>query len=170
MQDLYAATEQSVQVGVLDGHETVYVERIFGHNAAKTLARPGGRLPFHVTSIGRVISAYSTVREVDTLLSEPLTKMTRHTVAEPGALRREAAEIRRNGYAITCRQVDLVSMSVAAPIRGPENSVVAAISIIVPVHGQAARTFVPTVVAAAHGISRTLGARPRPAVVTGAAA
>jgi DNA-binding IclR family transcriptional regulator len=74
-------------------------------------------------------------------------------------MRRELAKIRKSGYAISDRQVELVSTSVAAPIRGPGAAgVVAAISIIVPSRGTDARRFVPAVLTAARGISRVLGA------------
>jgi DNA-binding IclR family transcriptional regulator len=83
---------------------------------------------------------------------------------DPGELRRELAAIRKTGYAISDQQFELVSASVAAPIRGPGNNVVAALSIIVPSHENTARSFIPAVIAAARGISRTLGApsTPRP--------
>jgi DNA-binding IclR family transcriptional regulator len=80
-------------------------------------------------------------------------------LVDPEELRRELAKIRRSGYAITDRQVELVSVSVAAPIRGAgAMGVVAALSIIVPARGPDARRFVPAVRAAARGISRALGA------------
>jgi DNA-binding IclR family transcriptional regulator len=57
------------------------------------------------------------------------------------------------------RQVELVSTSVAAPIRGPRNTVVAALSVIIPSRDNTARSFMPAVVTAARGISRSLGRR-----------
>jgi len=51
-----------------------------------------------------------------------------------------------------------VSVSVAAPVYGTGNAVVAGLSIVVPARGVQARRYVPAVLAAARGISRSLGA------------
>jgi DNA-binding IclR family transcriptional regulator len=73
-------------------------------------------------------------------------------------LRRELAKVRKSGYAITDRQVELVSTSVAAPIYGPGRAgVIAAISIIMPRLNTDVRRFAPAVLTAARGISRALG-------------
>lgn len=158
LEDLYEATRENVQVAVLDGTEVVYVERIFGHHATRIIARPGARLPSHVTGVGRVLLAYADPDVVDQVLSRPLERFTRYTIVSPAELRRELAEIRRNGYAISDRQVELVSTSAAAPIRRRGGEVVAALSIIIPSEGDTVRQFIPAVLAAAHGISRSLDA------------
>lgn len=158
LEDLYEATHENVQLAVVDGDEVVYVERLFSHHATRIPARPGFRLPLHVTGVGRVLLAHATTERVNEVLSRPLRKYTRYTMVDPADLRRELAAIRRDGYAISDRQVELVSTSVAAPIRGPDNTVIAALSIIVPSRDNKARSFVPAVVAAARGISRSLGA------------
>jgi DNA-binding IclR family transcriptional regulator len=167
MEDLYEVTHENVQVAVLDGGEVVYVERLFGHHATRIIARPGRRLPWHVTAVGRVLLAHADQALVNEVLAEPLERRTEHTTVDPDELRRELAKIKKCGYAITARQVELVSMSVAAPINGPGGAgVVAALSIIVPARGADVPRFVPAVRAAARGISRALGATgdpdPRP--------
>jgi DNA-binding IclR family transcriptional regulator len=158
LEDLYEATHENVQVAVLDNTEVLYVERIFGHHATRIIARPGARLPLHATGVGQVLLAHSSMELINNVLSAPLKRFTRHTMVNPEELRRELASIRKAGYAISDRQVELVSTSVAAPIRGSDNVVVAALSIIIPSSGDSARRFVPAVLAAARGISRALGA------------
>jgi DNA-binding IclR family transcriptional regulator len=51
-----------------------------------------------------------------------------------------------------------VSTSVAAPIRGADDTVVAALSIIIPSRDDNVRGLVPPLITAARGISRVLGA------------
>jgi site-specific recombinase XerD len=71
---------------------------------------------------------------------------------------RALAEIRRAGFAVCDGHLHLDALSVAAPIRGPHDIVVAAVSVVVPSKPGAEVALVPAVVAAARGISRTLGA------------
>lgn len=163
LEDLYEATHENVQLAILDGREVVYVERLFSHHATQIIARPGARLPLHATGVGQVLLAHAGPDLVNEVLAGPLKRYTGYCLTDPRELRSELAAIRKAGYAISDRQFELVSTSVAAPIRGAGNNVVAALSIIVPARDGTARGFVPAVVAAARGISRTLGARlPRP--------
>lgn len=158
LEDLYEVTHENVQLAVLAGTDVMYVERIYSHHATPIVARPGGRMPAHATGVGRVLIAHAQTAVINAVLAQPLDRLTSFTIVDPGDLRRELAKIRRSGYAISDRQVELVSTSVAAPIRGPgESGVVAAISIIVPARAAAVRRFVPAVLAAARGISRALG-------------
>ncbi|MFD1049516.1 IclR family transcriptional regulator C-terminal domain-containing protein [Kibdelosporangium lantanae] len=53
----------------------------------------------------------------------------------------------------------MITKSIAAPIRDATNTVIAALSIVVPVETDS-RTLIPAVRAAGHGISRAMGWRP----------
>ncbi|MTD56013.1 IclR family transcriptional regulator [Amycolatopsis pithecellobii] len=164
LEDLYEATHENVQLAVLDASEVVYVERISGRNAVSVVSRAGSRLDAHATGVGQVLLAHAPAEVQEKVLAGPLKAYTPKTICSPDELRRVLAGVRRDGFVISDRQVELVSLSVAAPVHGPEDTVVAAISIVVPAQGADAWTLVPAVRAAARGISRSLGApRARPA-------
>jgi DNA-binding IclR family transcriptional regulator len=156
LEDLYEATHENVQLAVLDGTEAVYVERISGRHAVHVVTRPGSRLPVHATAVGLVLLAHAGPERVEEVLAGPLTRYTPHTVTDPGALRRILADVRRCGYVISDRQIEVVSTSVAAPVRGPGEEVVAALSVVVGSSAAQARRYVPAVRTAARGISRHL--------------
>ncbi|WP_236790657.1 IclR family transcriptional regulator [Amycolatopsis sp. GM8] len=158
LEDLYEATHENVQLAVLDAPEVVYVERISGRNAVSVLSRVGSRLHAHATGVGLVLLAHAPVEVQEEVLAGPLKAYTPKTICTPDELRRTLADVRRDGFVISDRQVEMVSLSVAAPVYGPEDQVVAAISIVVPVRGPEPRVLVPAVRAAARGISRSLGA------------
>lgn len=155
LEDLYEATHQNVQ---LDGPEVVFVERISGRGAVNVLTRVGGRLPAHATGVGLVLLAHAPAEVQEEVLAGPLKTFTPKTIASPVLLRRVLADIRRDGHVISDGQVELVALSVAAPVRDATDEVVAAISVVVPAEGTDPRTLVPAVRAAARGISRVLGA------------
>jgi DNA-binding IclR family transcriptional regulator len=158
LEDLYEATHENVQLAVLDAPDVVYVERISGRNAVSVLSRVGGRLAAHATGVGLVLLANAPAEVQEKMLARPLKRYTPKTICGPEQLRRVLADVRRDGFVISDRQVELVSLSVAAPVYGRQDTVVAAISIVVPVEGAEPRALVPAVRAAARGISRTLGA------------
>lgn len=155
LEDLYEATHEHVQLAVRDGAEVVYLERISGRHAVSIRTRVGGRLPAHATGVGLVLLAHAPAEEQEAVLAGPLRRFTPRTVCDPAELRRRLSAVRRDGYAVSDRAIEMVSMSVAAPIRGRGDTVIAALSTVVPA-GSDARTLVPAVVLAGHGISRRL--------------
>lgn len=157
VEDVCQATGENVQLAVLDGTDAVYVERISGRKAVHVVTRLGSRLPLHATGVGLVLLAHAPLELRQQVLARPLVPFTPHTVTDPDELRRILDEVRRRGYAVSDRQIEVVSRSVAAPVRGRADTVVAALSVVVPASSPAAE-FVPVVVSAARGISRSLGA------------
>jgi DNA-binding IclR family transcriptional regulator len=49
MEDLYEATHEMVNLGVLDGTDVIYLAEIGGHRRVPISTRLGGRLPAHCT-------------------------------------------------------------------------------------------------------------------------
>jgi DNA-binding IclR family transcriptional regulator len=156
LEDLYEVTRQNVQLAVLDGIDAVYLERISGRGAVNVITRVGGRLPLHATGVGLVLLAHADPALQEQVLAGPLRSYTTKTICRPDDLRRTLADVRRTGVAVSDGQIELIALSVAAPVHGPRGDVVAALSVVVPAEGGDARPFVPVVRAAARGISRSL--------------
>ena len=156
LEDLYEATHENVQLAVLDGTDVVFLERISGRSAVRVLTRVGGRWPAHATGVGLVLLAYAPVETQERYLAGPLAAFTGKTITDPARLRRELAEVRRQGFAVSDGQVTLDALSVAAPVRAADHQVVAALSIVVPMGTTAPATLAPAVRTAALGISRAL--------------
>lgn len=158
VEDLYSATHQHAQLAVLDGHEVVYLERISGRDAVKVSSRIGGRLPLHATGVGLVLLAHADPLLQEEVLHGPLTRYSPKTIAEPEQLRVTLAAVRRDGFAVSDGQIEPHVLSVAAPVHGAHDEVVAAVSVVVPADDAEPRLLIPVVRAAARGISRGLGA------------
>jgi DNA-binding IclR family transcriptional regulator len=155
LEDLYEATHQVVQLAVRDGVEALYVERISGRGAVGVISRVGGRLPLHATGVGLVLLAHAPADVQERVLAAPLKRFTERTVTSPRELRRMLATVRRTGVAVTDGQIELKALSVAAPIHDRDDSVVAALSIVIP-STEPAAPHMPAVRAAARGVSRAL--------------
>jgi DNA-binding IclR family transcriptional regulator len=163
LEDLYEVTHENVQLGVREGREVVYIERIAGRRAVGVLTRVGGRFPLHASGIGLVLLAHAPETVQRDVLSRPLERFTEFTITDPERLRRMLVEVRREGVAMSDRQVTVDAMSVAAPIFDVGGEVIAALSIVSKADGTEAARLVPAVRAAALGTSRALRARRAPA-------
>ena len=156
--DLHTTIRDTVHLAVRDGLQALYVERISGRESVPMVSQVGTRLPLHATGVGKVLLAAAPPGVVEQVLRS-LTRQTRHTVVEPGRLRRELAEVRRRHYARTSEEMSPGAASLAVPIQvdgrdGP--LVVAALGIVVPPHRRDLLRLVPVLEVAARGIGREL--------------
>ncbi len=165
MEDVQAVTRQHVQLSVLEGDEVLFIERLSARNAVVNLSQIGRRLPAHVSSSGLVMLASAPPELQERALARPMQASTPRTIVDPDRLRRALAEVRRVGYAVSVGAVHLDATGIAVPVHGPGGAVVAALAVVVPSADAQPRQHVSTLLAAARGISRTLGARlpPSPA-------
>lgn len=160
LEDLYEATHENVQLAVRDGDEVVYIEWLSGRSAVGVHIRVGGRWPLHATGVGLALLAHGDTGSQEAYCQGTLASFTPYTLTDAARLRRVLAEVRRTGVAVSSRQVTEDALSVAAPVRGPGGSVVAAVSVVVPQAGAQVPVLSPAVRVAARGISRALGWQP----------
>ncbi len=164
LSELRAQTGESSQVGVLDGHEVVYVDRLESAHSLRLFTETGRRVPVHCTSSGKVLLAYlPEARRHAVLRAAPLTALTPHTITSREQLVAELARVRQRGWAEAINEREIGIASIAAPVRDVTGEVVAAISIGVPLARcsvMALRRLAPTIVEAAEAASRRLGWSP----------
>jgi DNA-binding IclR family transcriptional regulator len=159
MGDLEEVTRQHVLLAVREGEEALLVERLSAHQAMDVLYRVGGRMPLHSTGVGLVLLAFAETGFQESVLAQPLVHKPENTPVSPAALRRTLAEVRRNGLANLRRRAPQPLVSVAAPVFGADDTIVAALSVVVPQENAEPRLLGPAVRTAARSISRGLGAR-----------
>ncbi|MFI8214833.1 IclR family transcriptional regulator [Streptomyces sp. NPDC085932] len=160
LEDLYEATHENVQLAVRDGRDVVYTEWLSGRSAVGVHIRVGARWPLHATGVGLVLLAHGGAELQDEYCAGDLASFTPYTITDPVRLRRVLAEVRRSDVAVSDRQVTEDALSVAAPVRGADGTVTAAVSVVVPYADAQVPVLVPAVRLAARGISRALGWQP----------
>lgn len=160
MADLQTATRQHVQMGVLEGTEVLFLERLSARNSVINFTEIGGRLPLHASSSGLVLLAHSPVEFQEKVLAMPRRRYTDATITDEGDLRRVLAAIRAQGHVACPGHLHPDAMGIAVPIRGADGSVVAGLSVVVPVAQARVAAHVMGLHTASLGITRTLGAAP----------
>ncbi len=157
-------TGESAQIGVLDGFDVVYVDRLESQRTIRMFTETGRRVPVHCTSSGKALLAHLDPARLDDLLAAaPLTHLTPHTITDPAALREELSRIRARGWSDAVEERELGVASVAAPVRRIDGTVIAAISVGAPLARLGAlqrRRYGPLVAEAGEAVSRRLGWAP----------
>jgi DNA-binding IclR family transcriptional regulator len=161
--ELREQTGESSQVGVLDGDEVVYVDRLESTHSLRLFHETGRRVPLHCTSSGKVLLAELPRDRRERILAAGLRAHTPHTIVTPDAMRAELAGVRERGWADAVNEREIGVASLAAPVRGPGGAVVAAISVGAPITRFRAiprHRLARSVVEAGEAVSRRLGWSP----------
>jgi DNA-binding IclR family transcriptional regulator len=130
LQDLFSLTQETAHLAVREGHEALYIDRVYSTRRVPRASRVGGRLPLHATAVGKVLLAYEEPWVRAAYLSRTLEAPTRRTHIDPVRLAAELVEIRESGFATTLEEVRAGSCSIAVPVRHRDHPAVAAVGLV----------------------------------------
>lgn len=150
-------------VAVRDGDDLLCLEKA-QHSQTDVPTRIGQRAPLHTTAAGKVLLAHAPRQVVEHYVTEPVERLTRHTIVEPHRLLAEIDRVRERGVAWDREEMCLGLAAVATGIRNHTGKVVAAISVsaaTLPEGRRLQRAERPLITAAAE-IERRLGWCPQP--------
>ena len=132
MATLRATTGETVQLAVLDGLESVYIDRLESPHTVRIFSRVGTRLPATTTSTGKVLLAALPPDELSAgwpAGSRGASRRTRSSTCPRCARLTEAAE---RGWAENLEESRVGVVSVGAPVHDAGGAVVAALSVAAP--------------------------------------
>jgi IclR family acetate operon transcriptional repressor len=154
MRALMEASAETVNLGVVEGAEVVFLAQVECHAPIRAFFRPGRRGPVHASGIGKAILAHADPAAVAALLGPgPLPAFTETTVTDPAALAAHLAAARARGWALDDEEHTLGMRCVAAPVFDHTGAAVAAVS----VSGPSVRLTPPAIPRIA-GLTRTAAA------------
>lgn len=121
---------ESCSVSVLHDEQVIYVARSTRKRLASLHRDVGTRLPAYCTSMGRVLLANLSERELDAYFKRSTReRFTRFTVVEEERLREVLAEVRRREYCLVDQELELDLRSIAVPVRSASGRIVAALNV-----------------------------------------
>lgn len=133
LQDLARRTGETVHLSQLVAGELRMLSFAYSPaHAMKVMMEDADLLPFHATSSGLVVLAYSPATEREAILSRPLAAITEKTATDPTALRRRLDLIRVSGLAESTGGFESDVDSLAVPLFDALGVVTGALAIAVP--------------------------------------
>lgn len=128
-----AELDETVQLGILDDLDVVYIDKAEGTKALRLVSNVGSRLPAYVTGIGKaLLSGLDSAVLQRRFAGQALPGYTAHTITSGDTLLEVLAEVRNQGYAVDDGEYTDGVYCVAVPILGRGGQVVAAMSCSVP--------------------------------------
>lgn len=163
MHELMERTGETVNLGIEDDGEVVFISQVESHGALRAFFRAGSRGAIHASGVGKALLAQLTETRVREILHKRgLAKFTDHTLVAPAELFRELSEIRRRGWAIDNEERTLGMRCVATPIFNEYAEAIAGISVSGPavrITPERTAEFGPLVKRAAEEITASIGGR-----------
>lgn len=134
LQALTAATGETSNLLVLQGHEGVYSEQVASPHMVRMFTEVGQRVPLYCTGGGKAILSGMSVEQLASYLEGVrLVPWTAHTFAKAEDLQAEIEQSRSCGFALDDEEREEGVCCVAAPIFDRLGRCVAALSISGPV-------------------------------------
>ncbi len=156
IQDLHLHTGLVVHLGVLEDADVLYLDKLGGAFATTLPSRVGGRVPAHMTAVGKAMLAWLPPERVDELFTGKLVRRTERSIADLAVLHQECARIRtRNGLAFDNGEAVPGVVCVAAAIRG-QRGLAAALSLCGEAQATPLERVAPLILDAAREVSRRL--------------
>jgi IclR family acetate operon transcriptional repressor len=157
LRELRDDTGETAYLGLLDGHEVVYIDQVSSPHVAVHGDWVGYRQPLTAGASGALLLAYQPPEVIEELLRASSDRVGRGVPTEL-----DLAAIRRRGYLARVSGDDATGAGVAAPVRDHRGATVAALSVWGPRHRveeRLERELVPAVLRAAARVSEGLGYR-----------
>ena len=130
LEALQKATGQVATLGILNGAEGVYIDKVEGSDFGIRLHSEIGKVfPLHATAMGKVLLAFG--EGMDNIPNK-LTSYTNKTLTNRTKLKAECQKVSEQGFAIDNEEITRGLVCYAAPVFGADGKCVGAISCTAP--------------------------------------
>lgn len=133
MAGLLRRFQETVNLGVLNGDEVLYIRVLESPHAFRLAAHAGIRSPLHSTALGKSLLCHMPQAEIERILKgKTLRRMTTRTICDRPAFMRELVKVRKRGYSVDNGEDSDGARCFGAAILSPDGKPVAAMSISGP--------------------------------------
>ncbi len=131
LEELRDRFEETVALGVLEGHQVMYLDLVESPRTVRVAARRGDRYPLHSNAVGKAIAATLPEHRVRAILkAEGMPRLTAHTFTDVDLYLGELDKVRALGYAVDDGEHEDDERSLATPL--PSSNLPAALSVSAP--------------------------------------
>jgi IclR family transcriptional regulator, acetate operon repressor len=129
MRNLMEESGETVNLGVMDEGQAVYLSQVECRQMMRVFARPGSRVPLHCSAVGKAILSATSDKTLSKILHQRgMPRLTVKTITSPAALRTDLEHVRATGFAVDDEEHAVGLRCIAAPIFDETGDVIAAVS------------------------------------------
>lgn len=131
MNDIVEKCNEVCQMGILDGADVLYINKVQAQQTVQLVSHIGTRLPAIYSALGKALIARLTDSQITALYPDGFTPVTAHSVRTVGQLRQQLDAVEKNGFACDNREINEETVCYAVALH-QRSKTIAAISISVP--------------------------------------
>lgn len=133
LKQLSQSTKETANLAVLEAKEVIYLATIESPEILRTEIKPGTRTPAHCTALGKVLLAFISDWEFESLYKndESLSNLTPNSITSLEELKKHLKKVKEQGYAIDMEEYKIGINCLGVPVIN-RNQAIAAISITGP--------------------------------------
>ena len=133
MQALVDQCGETVNLGVIDDGEAVFISQVESREMMRMIVRLGSRSPIHASGVGKALLANMPEQDLASALQQRgLARYTERSIDNPTRLRKELQRIRQLGYALDDEEHAIGLRCVASAIFDENGQALGAISLSGP--------------------------------------
>ncbi|HEY4036555.1 MAG TPA: IclR family transcriptional regulator [Ktedonobacteraceae bacterium] len=133
LRELVEISGETANLVVMEGDRAVYAAQAPSMRIIRMFTELGNKVPLHCTGCGKILLAYQPERIVRSIIARTgLPMRTATTITDPIQFGQELATIRQRGYGLDNGEQEEGVRCIAVPVFGPDEKVVAAISVSGP--------------------------------------
>lgn len=134
LREVWRITQETVNLGILDGLEVVYLDSIESPQSFRLVAASGTHAAAYRTALGKAMMAHLPTEQADVFINAfSYQSYTPKTITSAGELRADLARIRRRGYAMDDEESVLGVRCLAVAVLDHDHQPIAGISISGPI-------------------------------------
>lgn len=166
MEKLRYQTGETVGLNILVGKQRFCVAQVESLNELRMKLDLGRPLPLHCGAASKVFLATMSAAEIEAIIEQTgLRRVGPGSITNADEFRKQVAEIKRNGYAVSGEERVAGGITLAVPVWGPNKCIAASLSVYGPTsridHARLLQ-WLPAVKKTAAAISWQLGHRENP--------
>ena len=116
-------------LGVLDGDEVIYIEKLDAVSSVKMYYQIGSRMHAYCSSLGKCLVGNYSIAQLNVIMDDLLIfKFTPNTIASREELDAEIAKVRKQGWAMDNEEFEKGYRCIGAPIFDYKGDIIAAVS------------------------------------------
>ncbi len=132
MELLCSQVQETIHLGMLQGLEIVYIDKIETTQSMRIATARGSRNPAYCTGVGKAILAYADDEVKGRLFQSRMQKITDSTLTKQEELQAEFDRIKARGYATDHDEIEIGLSCIAMPIHEHDGKVRYAMSVSGP--------------------------------------
>lgn len=163
LQNLAEATGETAFLVKLTGNEIRSVSSEAPDTPVRTYVVPGRVMPPHASATAKAVLAWQTEEVLESIINQPLERLTNNTSVNRTSLRKELDLVRRQGYAVERGEHVEGLASIGCPVLTPQIGIIYAVGLTGPsdrITGAGFEAHVKSIQETAEFLGRTAMRRP----------